>query len=55
VKQKLKGGLIVATAAAVTMAVLGKGCDAVVAHWPLSGTAPTVHPSIRAWDAGVRE
>lgn len=53
--QKVKGGLIVATAALVTMAVLGKGCDAVVVRWPLSGTAPTVHPSIRAWDAGVRE
>lgn len=53
--QKVKGGLIVATAALVTMAVLGKGCDAVVARWPLSGTAPTVHPLIRAWDAGVRE
>jgi hypothetical protein len=33
---------------------LGRACERVVPD-PLRGPAPTVHPLIRAWDAGARD
>jgi len=55
VAQKAKGALIVFATAALVMTAVLRGCETVVARWPLSGDVPTVHPAIRAWDAGVRE
>jgi hypothetical protein len=44
-------GLLMGLAAAITVS---RACEHVVPD-PLRGPAPTVHPSIRAWDAGARE
>ncbi len=44
-------GLLMGIAAAITVT---RACEHVVPD-PLRGPAPTVHPSIRAWDAGARE
>lgn len=44
-------GLLMGLAAAITVT---RACEHVVPD-PLRGPAPTVHPSIRAWDAGARE
>ena len=44
-------GLLVALAAVIAVT---RACER-VAPDPLRGPAPTVHPLIRAWDAGVRD
>ncbi len=44
-------GLLMGLAAAITVS---RACEHVVPD-PLRGPAPTVHPSIRAWDAGARD
>ncbi len=44
-------GLLMGLAAAITVT---RACEHVVPD-PLRGPAPTVHPSIRAWDAGARD
>ena len=44
-------GLLMGRAAAITVT---RACEHVVPD-PLRGPAPTVHPSIRAWDAGARD
>lgn len=45
---------VAAVGAALVAMLLGRGCEHAVPD-PLRGPAPQVHPSIRAWDAGVRD